>query len=200
MTGVGPPVDGSTPLDDEERDHLIPGHLLTRADLNQWEALNIAQAHQWLSRRRTANVLSVDFLRQLHRRMFGRTWKWAGTFRRSEKTVSPFHWTSVPQLVQDLMANAEAQLVASSGAPGEIDEIAMRFHHQLVRIHPWPNGNGRHARPATDELLRQLRRPRFTWGSARDLETAGNARDDYIAALRKADGGDFGLLRAFVRS
>jgi len=200
VTGVGPPVDGGTPLDDEDKDGLIPGHILTRSELNQWEALNIAQANQWLGRRRSSNVLSVEFLRELHRRLFGRTWKWAGTYRRSEKNVSPYHWATVPQLVQDLIHNTGAQLAAGSGAPGEIDEIAIRFHHQLVRIHPWPNGNGRHARLATDELLKQLRRPRFSWGGGRDLETADNARVDYIAALRHADAGDFSLLRAFVRS
>lgn len=200
MTGVGEPVDGSTPIDDDERDALIPGHIHTRTELNQWEALNIAQAHQWLGRRRASNVLSVEFLRELHRRMFGRTWKWAGTFRKSEKNVSPYHWTAAPQLLQDLIGNTEAQLEASSGAAQDIDEIAMRFHYQLVRIHPWPNGNGRHARLATDELLKQLHRPRFSWGGGRDLETAGDARVDYIAALRHADAGDFTLLRSFVRS
>jgi Fic-DOC domain mobile mystery protein B len=199
VTGVGEPVDGNTPLDDDERDGLIPGHIRTKTELNQWEALNIAQAHQWLARRRSTSVLRVEFLRELHRRMFGRTWKWAGAFRKSEKNISPYHWTDVPRLLQDLIGDTEAQLAARTEA-ADSDEIAMRFHHRLVRIHPWPNGNGRHARLATDALLTQLRRPKFTWGGGRDLETAGDARVAYVASLRRADAGDFDPLRAFVRS
>ena len=197
MTGA---ADGATPIDVDEREGLIPGHISTRAELNQWEALNIAQALHWLRRRRGTTVVSVDFLRELHKRMFGRTWKWAGTFRRSDKNVSPHHWTAVPTLMQDLVDDTVVRLAAASADPAALDDVAMRFHHQLVRIHPWPNGNGRHARLATDELLTQQRQERFSWGGGNDLESPGDARVNYIAALRLADSGDFSRLRAFVRS
>ncbi len=75
----------------------------------------------------------------------------------------------------------------------------MRFHHQLVSVHPFPNGNGRHARLMTDLLLREVGGEAFTWGS-RDLAAQGQARSGYIAALRDADGGNYARLRAFVRS
>lgn len=192
--------DANTPLTDEEADALIPSHVAARAELNQWEGVNIARAQAWAAGRRRLNVLSTDTLRELHRRMFDRTWKWAGTFRRTDVNISPYPSATVPVRMHDLVENARAQFEASRRTTAELDEIAMRFHHELVRIHPWPNGNGRHARLAADLLLERWGHPAFTWGSAADLAAAGAARTAYIAALRRADGGDFTLLRGFVRS
>ncbi len=80
------------------------------------------------------------------------------------------------------------------------DEIAARFHHRLVAIHPFPNGNGRHARTMTDLLLvHKLGRPRFTWGSGA-LINSGDSRRRYIDALRAADRQDYGPLMFFVRT
>ena len=192
--------DANTPLTDEEADALIPTHIATRAELNQWEAVNIARAQAWAAARRRLNVLSTDTLRELHRRMFDRTWQWAGTFRRADVNISPYPSATVPARMLDLVENARAQYEASRKANAELDDIAMRFHYELVRIHPWPNGNGRHARLAADLLLERWGRPAFTWGSAADLAAADTVRTAYIAALRRADGGDFTLLREFVRS
>lgn len=197
---VGGDAGGTTPLDPDELDGLIPDHVQTRAELNQWEALNIARGEEWASSRRSVDVLSVGWLQELHRRLFGDTWEWAGSFRRSDKNISPYHWTQVPVLIRELVENVRAQHDASAETPDGLDDIALRFHHELVRIHPWPNGNGRHARVATDVLLRRWGRPSFTWGSGADLERAGEARSKYIVALRAADGGRFEMLRAFVRS
>ena len=197
------PAPGNTPLDDEEREGLIPSHILSRSELNQWEAVNIGHARDWLAGRRSRDLLSVEFLRELHRRMFDETWKWAGTLRRSEKTVSPHGWSDVPRLLDDLVENTRVQYDSSGNAPKTAkaaDEIAMRFHHGLVRIHPWPNGNGRHGRVATDLLLEQWGRQPFTWGGAGNGLATGTARARYITALEKADGGEFAPLRAFVRS
>lgn len=191
---------GNTPLDHEEREGLIPQHIVSRGELNQWESLNIRGAHDWLAARRTGNVLSVEFLGELHRRMFDETWTWAGAYRNSDKTISPHHWTEVPRLMRDLIENTRAQHGASDKSPKSVDDVAMRFHHALVRIHPWPNGNGRHGRLATDVLLLQWGRPVFAWGDAGDLKTTRTARARYIAALENADGGEFALLRRFVRS
>ncbi len=69
--------------------------------------------------------------------------------------------------------------------------------HELVTIHPFPDGDGRHARRATDILLRQHGQPEFTWGSA-SLIADSEARREYIAALREADAGLFDRLAAFV--
>ena len=190
---------GNTSLDDDESEGLIPEHVETRGELNEWEALNIASAHEWLSHRRIPDVLNVPFLRELHRQMYGRTWNWAGDFRRSDKTISPHHWSEVSPLMHDLVENTRTQYEASTRTAKELDEIAMRFHHNLVRIHPWPNGNGRHARLATDLLLEQWHRPAFTWGGG-DLTAVGAARKTYIRALQRADAGEFDSLRQFVRT
>lgn len=192
--------DGNTPLDDDEAEGLIPSHVTTRAELNQWEAVNIARAQAEYSGRSRGNVLDSDFLRTLHRRMFDNTWEWAGTFRRSDNNISPHPWHNVPALVHDLAENVRAQYDASGKSDAEVDAIAARFHHELVRIHPWPNGNGRHARLATDLLCAQWGRPAFTWGSGANLAEGGNARVAYIDALRRADRGALGPLLKFVRS
>ena len=192
--------EGNTPLDPDEQDGLIPDHIHTKAELNQWEALNISGGEEWALSQHSADPLSVPWLRELHRRLFGETWQWAGAFRRSDKNISPYHWTDVPVLMRDLVENIRTQHAASGRSAEALDEIAIRFHHQLVRIHPWANGNGRHARVATDILLRRWRRPVFSWGAGADLIAAGTARARYISALRAADGGQFEQLRDFVRS
>ena len=192
--------DSHTPLTDEERDDLIPTQLATRGELNQWEAVNIAQALRWLSQRRRPNVLSVVFLGALHRRMFNQTWRCAGTYRRSDNNISPHAWHAVPVLVRDLVENTHARHAVSDKSDDALDDVAVGFHHELVRIHPWPNGNGRHARLATDLLLAQWRRPHFTWGGGADLAATGDARARYLNALRSADAGDLSVLGDFCRS
>lgn len=188
--------DGQTPLDPDEANGLIPSHIETRGELNEWEQANIARAEAWLSRRRAvATILSIDFLGELHRRMFGDTWRWAGTFRTTGKTIG-VPASRIPEALKNLLENTLYQ-TGSGALPS--DEIAMRFHHELVRIHPFVNGNGRHGRAMTDQLLRELGCPRFTWGSAR-LEAVGSARSAYLEALRSADNGAFDSLRSFVRS
>ncbi len=190
---------GATPLDSEETEDLIPGHLQTQVELNQWEALNIADATRWALRRRDVDVLSPAALKELHLHMFGQTWRWAGTFRQSDKNLSPYRWTQIPELIENLVANTLVRYESSDKSAETIDEIALRFHHELVRIYPWPNGNGRHARLATDLLLQSWGRPPFTW-SRGDLGSDGDLRARYISALRSADERDYALLRQFVRT
>lgn len=189
---------GATPLDPDEAHALVPGHLQTQAQLNQWEALNISRAFRWASRQRNQNWLSTSSLRELHRRMFDETWRWAGAYRTSDKNISPYHWTQIPELMANLVANTRARYESSDPSPEALDELALRFHHELVHIHPWPNGNGRHARLATDLLLRSWIRPPFTWSDGAGLSPA-DLRARYISALRHADAGDYSLLRQFVR-
>ena len=140
--------------------------------------------------------------------MFGQTWTWAGAFRKSERTISPYRWPEVPRLVRDLLANAAMQHDALVGDHDALDELAARFHHtfhhrfhhELVRIHPWPNGNGRHSRLATELLLQRWKRPPFTWGAARGEADQLANLSRYIAALRRADKGEFRQLYEFVRT
>ena len=194
--GLGP--DGSTPLSTDEAHGLRLSWVATRGDLNEAEQGNILAARR-KRRWRTPSVHGLlDDLaaRALHRDMFGQVWSWAGTYRNSETNigVAP-HEISV--CVRDLME--DATLWVGGDRPMPVDEAGYRFHHRLVVIHPFPNGNGRHSREMTDLLLRALGTPRFTWGRV-TLDTSSKTRDEYIASLREADGGDFTRLARFVRS
>jgi len=170
--------------------------LTTRAQLNSWEQANISAAVTWLaSRRKAPSPLDVDFLRELHKRMFGNTWAWAGRFRTTEKNigVSP---GSISEQLTNLLADATHWLEHGTYSD---DEIVVRLHHRLVLIHPFPNGNGRHARLVADTLLEARGLQRFSWGSA-SLDDSGEVRSRYLEALRRADKGDLAPLLAFVRT
>ena len=185
---------GATPLDADELASLIPGHITTQGELNEWEQLNIVQGDTW-ARKQRKEILDEGFLRRLHQQMFGQTWRWAGTFRKSDKNIG-VDWLRIGVEVKNLLDDVRYQVEHNSLPP---DEIAVRFHHRLVAIHPFPNGNGRHARLMADLLAERLGRPRFTWGSA-SLVDANETRQRYIAALQAADARDIAPLLAFARS
>lgn len=186
--------DASTPLSAEEREGLIPSYITLRGELNEAEQANILEADTWaLSRKR--NVLAERFLSTLHERMYGNVWRWAGTYRRSQKNIGVEHY-KIPTELRALLDDCRYWVDNSTYEP---DEVAARFHHRLVWIHCYSNGNGRHARLAADLLLATLRRAPFSWGSA-SLVDAGATRAAYVAALRAADSHDYGPLLAFVRS
>jgi len=186
--------DASTPLTAEEREGLIPSYVTLRRELNEAEQANILEAEQWaFSRKR--NVLDERFLTDLHKRMFGRVWRWAGKFRHTERNVGvdPYRIaTDLRKLLDD-----SRYWIEHNTYP--LDEISARFHHRLVYIHPFPNGNGRHARLATDLLLVALGQSRFSWGRT-SLVNPGETRHAYVVALRAADGRDIRPLLEFVRS
>lgn len=189
------PTDGATPLDPGESEGLILTHVTTREELNRLEQENIVEAMHWLETARPKDILDEVFIRTLHRRMFGRVWKWAGEFRTSNKNIG-IAKERIGVALRDLCEDTKAQIAHASYPP---DEIACRFHHRLVWIHPFPNGNGRHARLFTDLLLEKvLRRPRFSWGGMSGIPE-GDIRADYLAALRAADKGDYGKLVEFAR-
>jgi Fic-DOC domain mobile mystery protein B len=188
--------DGSTPLSPDEEDELIPS-LATKEELNEWERLNILEAYAWaLDRRRLVRVdpLSEGYIRELHRRMFDQTWKWAGRYRSTEGNLGIPHHLIGEQLAA-LLGDVRYWVDCQSFAP---DEIAVRFHHRLVSIHPFANGNGRHARLLADVLVRRLGRPVFTWGRAELIKTV-DFRSIYIESLRAADGHNIAPLLRFVR-
>jgi len=187
--------DGTTPLDPDEADGLIPTHIGTRGALNAWEQANILTAEDWAFSRTRRDVLTMDFALGLHRRMFGHTWTWAGTIRRTEKSVGVL----VPRILPDLRNLLDDTTYWIEHNNYQPDEIAARLHHRLTQIHPFPNGNGRHARLMADVVLFNLHRPRFSWGSA-DLHRKGEAREHYLAALREADRSNIAPLLEFVRA
>jgi Fic-DOC domain mobile mystery protein B len=185
---------GATPLDADEIASLIPNHITTQGELNEWEQLNILQGESWAARQRK-EILNEAFVRQLHRQMFGETWRWAGDFRKSDKNIGA-DWLKISVELKKLVDDAHYQIEHASYPP---DEIAVRFHHRLVAIHPFPNGNGRHARLMADLLVERLGQPRFTWGS-RSLIDATDTRQRYITALQAADARNYAPLLAFARS
>lgn len=186
--------EANTPLTAEEREQLIPTYISIRAELNEAEQVNITQANRWLTRSRKIDVLDDAFLRQLHKRMFGDVWKWAGAYRTTARNIGIDAYR-IPVEVRQLVGDARYWADHQTYAP---DEIAIRFAHQLVSIHPFPNGNGRHSRLAADLLAMELGQARFTWGRT-NLVDAGTTRKSYITTLQKADAGDVEPLLKFAR-
>jgi Fic-DOC domain mobile mystery protein B len=189
--------DGNTPLSPDEQADLIP-NLSTRDELNEWERTNILVAYDWALNPRTLrrnDPLTEPYLRDLHHRMFDQTWKWAGRYRTTEKNIGiPHH--QIREALAALLGDARYWLEHRTFPP---DEIAIRFHHRLVFIHPFSNGNGRHGRLMADVLAKTQHMPVFTWGGA-DIVQHGDFRRSYIDALRAADKSDIGPLLAFARS
>ena len=188
--------DSNTPLTPEEEADLIP-NLATREELNEWERDNILEARQWaLADRQLThlNPISEGYIRELHRRMFDQTWKWAGTYRKTEKTFGVLPLQICERLGQ-LLGNAGYWLANKTY---DVDECAVRLHYELVVIHPFPNGNGRHARLIADVVAARNGRPVLTWGS-KDIAPAGAARDAYLKALHQADQGNVTPLLEFAR-
>ena len=184
----------ATPLTPEERKALIPTYISLRRELNEVEQIGIADADRWaFSRKR--NLLDEAFLKGLHRRMFKDVWTWAGTFRKTPRNIGVDAWRIEPEL-RLLLDDVRYWIDHAIYPP---DEIAVRFHHRLVFIHPFPNGNGRFSRLVADLLAVRLGRPRLSWGSGNLVATA-DLRQSYVSALRAADGHDIGPLLAFARS
>lgn len=187
--------DGATVLTAQDREALIPTYIVTRDDLNRAERDNIAAGFRW-ARRRGFDVLTADDLMTLHKRMFGNVWRWAGEPRQVVTNLGREDWWALREHLHQLVGNIAAQVDADARDP---DEIAIDFHHQLVALHVFPNGNGRHARLAADILALRLGRNPFSWGRS-DLVTVGDARVAYRTALKSADAGDLRVLLAFARS
>lgn len=186
--------DAATPLTPAERDGLIPAYITLRHELNEAEQEGVLATDRWVFERRR-QVLDERFLLGLHKRMFGQVWRWAGQFRTTERNIGVPAYRIAVDLAQ-LLNDARYWIDHQTFSP---DEIATRFHHRLVEIHCFPNGNGRHARLATDALLASLNQPRFSWGQ-RNLVSATETRRAYVSALRAADAHDLTPLLAFVRS
>lgn len=185
---------GATPIDPDEAEGLIPEHVTTRGELDELEEANIQEGLEW-ALRRSREVLSEEFVYELHRRMFDSVWAWAGKVRLRDKNIGVDKHTvrmEVRKLIEDARYWRENLVY-------EPDELAVRFHHRLVSIHPFPNGNGRHARLMADLLVRQLGADAFSWGGA-SLTNTSDLRTAYIGALRKADEGNVGPLLEFARS
>ncbi len=197
--------EGLTLIDPDEATGLIPNHIANNHELNEWELTNVLQGERWAfgqmgSRRKRRfatcqDLLSIDFVHALHKHMFGDTWRWAGVFRSTEKNIG-VDPALIPTNLRDLFEDVKTQIEFKSYL---IDELAARFSHRLVAIHPFANGNGRLSRTFADLILVENGAPRFSWGAA-NLVNENDTRAAYLDALRAADGRNYQPLLDFVRS
>jgi Fic-DOC domain mobile mystery protein B len=195
LAGLGREPDGATPLDPDEAEGLKFRHVTTRAELNALEQANIASGLLWLGRLKRRDILQDAFVRRLHTRLFGEVWSWAGKFRLTEKNIGVDPREIAVQL-RMLLDDARYWSAQRTYRPLE---AAARFHHRMVQVHLFPNGNGRHARIAADVYLRDcFDHPPIDWAAGVDLLRDNARRDQYIAALRRADAGELGPLLDFV--
>lgn len=191
-------IEGQSPIDEDEKVGLIIETISTRGELDEFEQKNIENAISWtLSRNyKLEEILSEKFMLEVHKRMFGEVWKWAGKFRKSNKNIGVDKFkiqTELRKLIDDCKYWIDHKVF-------EPDEIAVRFKHRLVQIHLFPNGNGRHARLCADILISQgLKKPIFTWGRT-NLSKKGELRKEYLEAIYAADDGSYKLLIEFARS
>lgn len=195
MTDLFAQPDDATPLSAEEKEGLLPTWVTTRADLNEAEQDNIDAAVAWILKRRDRAILTEEFIFDLHRRMFRAVWAWAGTTRRTEKNIG-IDPRQIHVRLGGLLRDAQYWV---DHAVYPADELAVRLHHGLVQIHPFPNGNGRHARLVADMLIEQLGGEPFSWGGG-TLRDIGALRKDYVRTLQAADRLDFAALLTFARS
>lgn len=188
---------GASPLDPDEMDDLKIKIITTRGELDRWEQQNIGDAMNWLdSRKNKTKILSEDFVKKLHNKMLGKVWAWAGSFRKTNKNIGVDKY----RIRIELKILLDDTRYWIDNNTYETDEIAARFHHRLVKIHCFPNGNGRHSRLMTDTLLSDvLEKEPFTWGNE-NLSVEGDVRVTYINALRSADNNDYGPLIKFIRT
>jgi len=186
---------GATPLEADEIHNLIPTHLTTQKELDEWEQYNIIKAENWLLSRKRSDFLSISFAKDLHNKMFYETWKCGGKFRTKQTNIG----------IQSIYIGQELKIIFDDVAfwlehkTYSIREIAVRLHHRLVFIHPFPNGNGRFSRLFADILMDRLQEIRFSWGS-NSLTSDSKTRQYYLKALREADNNDYSNLILFADS
>ena len=191
-------IDGQTPLDPEEQEGLKIPSITTREELDEFEQLNIEKAIQWTfgKKLKAEQLFTEKFIKDLHKRMYGEVWKWAGAFRTSEKNIGSKSYLIAVELKQLL----DDALFWYNNQTYNAEELAIRFKHRLVSIHCFANGNGRHSRLMADLILEKLyNKTFFSWGST-NLVKANETRSNYIKAVKKADQQDILPLIAFAKS
>lgn len=191
-------VDGQTPLTEEEKEGLLISSITTHGELDEFEQRNIEKAIQWtLSRKfKKEEILTEAFIKLVHKKMYAEVWAWAGEFRKTNKNIG-VDMHQVPTQLRLLLDDCQYWIENGTYLP---DEIAVRFKHRIVSIHCFSNGNGRHSRMMGDLIIEKIfGRPVFTWGATINLTRSGDARAEYLAALKTADKNDFKLLLEFAR-
>ena len=195
MSDLFDEAEGATPLPPEDKLGLIPSHISTRAELNTEEQRNITKAVIWATIKKR-DILSITAIKDLHKLMYDNVWEWAGKFSKVHKRPIGVDPHMIEPDLQQLINDVGYWIEHHTYSP---DEIAVRFHHKLTVIHPFPNGNGRMSRQAADMLVRSLSGENFSWGRG-NLRSANEIRRTYIDALRQADDHNLDALIAFARS
>ncbi|NND05898.1 MAG: mobile mystery protein B [Saprospiraceae bacterium] len=191
-------INGQTPLDEDEKKGLLIPTIATREELDEFEQQNIEDWMQWVFSRsaKAETILTEKFMCRLHKRMYGDVWDWAGNFRKTNKNLRIDKW----QISVALKTLCDDTLYWVKHKTFTPDEIAIRFKDRIVSIHCFPNGNGRHSRLMADVIITKVfNLPLFSWGSS-DLVHQGEARSNYLKAVKAADKGDFERLLKFARS
>jgi Fic-DOC domain mobile mystery protein B len=186
-----------TTLDEDEKEGLLIKSITNRQELDEFEQINIERAIDWTIRKRFKidKILTEKFVCKLHRKMFDQTWKWAGEFRKTNKNIGIDKYKIGVELNQ-LLNDCKFWVTNKIFSP---DEIAIRLKHRVVKIHPFPNGNGRLSRLLADVLITHgFNLPAFSWGSKR-TDTNKAIRKDYLKALFTADDGNYIPLIEFSR-
>ena len=188
---------GATPLTPDELRGLKARHITTRGELNELEGENIIEGLSWLERRpKSVDVLTDDAVREVHKRLFGKVWDWAGVYRQDEKYIGVPVWKISTEMRTCL---DDARYWRENGTYEPL-EAAARFHHKLAWVHPFANGNGRWARIMVDAYLVTIDPYLFLdWSGGGTLIADSDHRARYIAALRAADRFEFGPLVELVR-
>lgn len=189
--------DGQTPIDEDEKEGLLIKTITNLSELDEFEQLNVEKAIEWTLRRKPdiQKILTEEFVKELHKKMFEDVWKWAGQFRTTNKNIGVDKF----QIGVELRKLLEDSKYWIANKTFNEDEIAVRFSHRIVNIHPFANGNGRHSRLIADILISDgFGKPHFTWGSV-NLTKPGEARTEYLRALKAADNNDYQLLISFAR-
>lgn len=189
-------IEGQTPLDEDEKEGLRIPTITTRGELDEFEQQNIEQAILWSLNRslKIETVLTENFIKALHKRMYGSVWKWAGEFRKTDKNIGIDKW-QIPTALRALLDDTLYWYVNKTYSP---DELTLRFKHRLVSIHCFSNGNGRHSRLMADIIIQKIfKLPVYTWGSTSDQT---GSRSAYLKAIKIADNGNIEPLIDFARS
>jgi len=190
-------IDGQIPLSEEEKEGIKVKSITTRTELDELEQLNIEKAIEWILKKRLKQekILSEEFIKLLHTKMFGDVWEWAGSFRKSDKNIG-VNWTMIGMQLRMLLDDTKYWIENKTFSP---DKIAIRFKHRLVSIHCFPNGNGRHSRIMADIIIESIFGLNiFTWNNS-NLINANNTRSEYIDSIKKADEGIIEPLLKFAR-
>jgi Fic-DOC domain mobile mystery protein B len=188
--------EGQTPLDENEKEGLKIKSITTQQELDEFEQLNIEKALEWTisANLKTEKILSEKFIKDLHKKMFGDVWKWAGEFRKTNKNIG-IKWTQVAVELKYLIDDAKYWIENQTYSQ---DEIAIRFKHRIVAIHCFPNGNGRHSRMMADIIIEFVfNKEVFSWQKSNMIK-ADETRKSYISALREADNGNINPLIKFA--